>query len=278
MMSEDEHHHELSYPSPPSSMTQAQHQHSNENPIMLRIFAEHAIYSPGVEYKTVPATNSTTALEVIQMVLNKFGEMEPASKFELKYVRINSKTGRVKRRNSLLKLVKGDSDFSIHLEEDICPVLFAEWYSEEPRRFELHRKADAFEEFLPSSKGPSKGQRRRKSTGVFASFRKRASRMHNHVPQPPSTVQLPIHHLGQQQQQYTTSSDQSTTSFQFDHEPSRRRQSQPATLSHVASPFARLQGIQQLSTAPSVASRTSASSAKSDLIKRLQHTSDQSTV
>eukprot|EP00055_Hartaetosiga_balthica_P014155 m.76178 g.76178 ORF g.76178 m.76178 type:complete len:176 (-) comp8508_c0_seq2:545-1072(-) len=113
MMSEDEHHHELSYPSPPSSMTQAQHQHSNENPIMLRIFAEHAIYSPGVEYKTVPATNSTTALEVIQMVLNKFGEMEPASKFELKYVRINSKTGRVKRRNSLLKLVKGDSDFSI---------------------------------------------------------------------------------------------------------------------------------------------------------------------
>eukprot|EP00056_Hartaetosiga_gracilis_P008253 m.117795 g.117795 ORF g.117795 m.117795 type:complete len:328 (-) comp12881_c0_seq4:2002-2985(-) len=303
------------------------HHHQNENVVMLRVFAEHAIYSPGVSYKSVPASQETTASEVIQMVLDKFGEMEPASRFELRYVRISSKTGKVKRRSSLMKIVKGSSEFSISLEDDICPVLFAEWYSDEPRRFELHRKEEV--------ERPTIGARKRSS--VFASF-KRKSKSRHHVPQPPSTIQLPLPHIPEhsqphQQQQLqqqhqgqihtfhtahkrdehhsfqqqvgrsgerkqhqlklvmgpSSSRSSSSHSIVLDHEPSRhthaRKQHQYQQHQHmyddmssISSPFTHLQGIQQLSSPPSVASRSSTSSARSDRIRKARNAQDHSTV
>eukprot|EP00043_Microstomoeca_roanoka_P022916 m.257327 g.257327 ORF g.257327 m.257327 type:complete len:255 (-) comp24567_c0_seq1:187-951(-) len=108
--------------------------------VSLRVYAANAILSPGAEYKSILASEETTAAEVIKLVLERYGDPSDPNDFELRSVLIDDKTGKVKRQRSFANLFGGASEPTITLDSDLCPVLFADWYADESRRFELHRK------------------------------------------------------------------------------------------------------------------------------------------
>eukprot|EP00049_Salpingoeca_infusionum_P012663 m.233056 g.233056 ORF g.233056 m.233056 type:complete len:297 (+) comp15242_c1_seq1:208-1098(+) len=179
--------------------------------VSLRVYGGEAIVSPGSEYKSVHATTGTTAREVIERVLERYGEQGDTEMYELRFVRIDSKTGKVKKQGSLTRLLSGSSSDKqdLILQPDFCPVLFAEWYGSKPRRFVLHRRASPSMLATPasslnpaayassagstsSSASSSRLQSRQGSkpgskAGLFASLRHRTSS--DHFSYASSTVQ-----------------------------------------------------------------------------------------
>lgn len=72
---------------------------TNASAVTLRVFHDKSITAPGVEYKSVVASADTTATEVIERVLERYGETRPPNKFELHYVREDA-TGKGRRKKS----------------------------------------------------------------------------------------------------------------------------------------------------------------------------------
>eukprot|EP01147_Barroeca_monosierra_P006585 gene6585-9402_t len=112
----------------------------NDILVTLRIYGGAAILSPGAEYKSILARQDTTAVEVISQVLERYDAPGDPGEFELRSVLIDQKTGKVKRQSSFSKLLRSRQEHTITLDSDMSPVLFADWYGDENRRFELHLK------------------------------------------------------------------------------------------------------------------------------------------
>eukprot|EP00045_Choanoeca_perplexa_P022724 m.10686 g.10686 ORF g.10686 m.10686 type:complete len:235 (-) comp9656_c0_seq1:96-800(-) len=139
---------------------------SSDRPVSLRIFAGDAMVSPGSTYKAIMATTGTSTREVIERALAKYEFSGDTDAFELHFARIDDK-GKLVKKGSLSKLLGSgtDTQLRIVLEDDVKPVLVAEWYSSEPRRFELARKKPT------SMASPEKGTVKR--GGSLLSFRRR---------------------------------------------------------------------------------------------------------
>lgn len=68
--------------------------------VTLRVFHDKEITAPGVEYKSVVASVDTTAAEVIERVLERYGESRPARLFELHYMKEDDTGKRRKKSKS----------------------------------------------------------------------------------------------------------------------------------------------------------------------------------
>jgi hypothetical protein len=110
-----------------------------EGTVTLRVFAGKALMAPGALYKSVMATPQMTALEIIRQALERYGEAEKVTDFQLMYRRVDDDHG---RKGSLSKLFSGKARAHI-LCDDECPVLVAEWFNDALCRFELLRKVES---------------------------------------------------------------------------------------------------------------------------------------
>ncbi|EGD77699.1 hypothetical protein PTSG_08791 [Salpingoeca rosetta] len=151
----------------------------SEVAVGLRVYGGSALLSPGAEYKSILAREDTTASEVIAQVLERYGEPSDPSEFELRSILVDEKTGKVKRQGSLSKIFGSRTEHTITLEPDVCPVLFADWYGEENRRFELHRKPvhptlnESGHGSGTANANGSGSPVRRQGSSLFRSFRRR---------------------------------------------------------------------------------------------------------
>ena len=86
---------------------------------MYRVFDCNAINAPGAMYKAVTCTVDTTAHELIQATLDRFGSSEDPSLFELRYA-VEPDPSRKKKTAEPPRVLK-DAD---------CPVMVAEWFTD----------------------------------------------------------------------------------------------------------------------------------------------------
>eukprot|EP00039_Didymoeca_costata_P007974 m.106164 g.106164 ORF g.106164 m.106164 type:complete len:279 (+) comp13897_c0_seq6:22-858(+) len=102
---------------------------SNADSRSYKVFDMNTINAPGVMYKSVVITTDTSCTEMIEQVLERFGCTEPAEKFELHYA-VEAPPGTKKKKIEPARV----------LHPDDCPALVADWFTDKPRRFEVHRK------------------------------------------------------------------------------------------------------------------------------------------
>eukprot|EP00038_Savillea_parva_P008694 m.178601 g.178601 ORF g.178601 m.178601 type:complete len:252 (+) comp14578_c0_seq1:110-865(+) len=101
---------------------------STRQMVSFRIWDIGAINAPGVLYKAVAVTPSMTARDLIQECISKCGTGGNPAHCELRFAVDYDDTVPKKKRTEPAKV----------LDADECPYLVAEWYTDLPRRFEIH--------------------------------------------------------------------------------------------------------------------------------------------
>eukprot|EP00041_Stephanoeca_diplocostata_P009178 m.139660 g.139660 ORF g.139660 m.139660 type:complete len:202 (+) comp17635_c0_seq1:176-781(+) len=115
----------------PQSPSKSYGRRENQDLISYRIFDVNAIKAPGVLYKSVIVHPDMDSLSLIREALDKFGSSADAREFSLHYA--------VDYPDDIPKKHRKDPPKVLDHEE--CPLLVAEWYTDLPRRFEIHRRA-----------------------------------------------------------------------------------------------------------------------------------------
>jgi len=134
---------------------------------LCRIFDSDAIKVPGVMYKTVGIKPSMSSQAVITEALGKFGSFVDPKSLELRFApdpdRMGVKKSKKKKQQEPSKVVADDE----------CPLLVVEWYTDIPRRFEIHSKSNDGEKLIkkwtnywhsPAKTSRGKSVRTKKST------------------------------------------------------------------------------------------------------------------
>eukprot|EP00050_Salpingoeca_kvevrii_P007857 m.299103 g.299103 ORF g.299103 m.299103 type:complete len:155 (-) comp14037_c0_seq1:434-898(-) len=120
-------------------------------PRPARIYACKALVSPGALYKTVIIDFDMSAVEVIAQVLERYGEIENADEYELRYAKVQKDGKPLKRGSSLLSVLSGSNKSDYHvLADDEAPYLVEEYFAGENRRFELHRRSKEARKSVPA--------------------------------------------------------------------------------------------------------------------------------
>eukprot|EP00037_Helgoeca_nana_P034177 m.420820 g.420820 ORF g.420820 m.420820 type:complete len:278 (-) comp32942_c0_seq1:106-939(-) len=108
--------------------------------VSFRVWDADAINAPGVQYKAVAVTSEMTAGDLITECISKCGSKVDPIDCELHFAVDYDDSVPKKKRTEPAKV----------LEADECPYLVAEWYTDLPRRFEIH----------PINTNPEKSQRK----------------------------------------------------------------------------------------------------------------------
>lgn len=132
-----------------------------------RIYDMNAINAPGVIYKAIAVYPHMSARDLIVETLEKVGSSANPDRFELRFApdldTIHAEGGKKKKKNI---------EPSKLLQPNDCPTLVVEWYTDIPRRFEVH----------PRTSDPEKMEKRwAEYWHAPSSFNKKSSRRSSDV-------------------------------------------------------------------------------------------------
>eukprot|EP00040_Diaphanoeca_grandis_P000002 m.14093 g.14093 ORF g.14093 m.14093 type:complete len:244 (-) comp10002_c0_seq1:522-1253(-) len=100
---------------------------------LCRIYDADAIRVPGVMYKTVGLSASMSSQDLIKEALGKFGSFVEPKLLELHFAADPERMPVQKKKKK--------AEPSKVVMDDECPMLVVEWYTDIPRRFEIHLKS-----------------------------------------------------------------------------------------------------------------------------------------